>query len=317
MSALLAVEHLVQHFRVRGGMVHAVEDVSFTIGQGEVVGLVGESGSGKTTIGQAILRLADPTGGRILFRGQDITALPERRLMPFRRQAQPIFQDPYGSLNPRMSVEDLIAEPLIAHGIGENRRERRKRIVALLDQVGLSSDHLTRHPHQFSGGQRQRIAIARALAVEPALVIADEPVSALDVSIQAQIVNLMRELQRKLGLAMLFIAHDLAVVEYISDRIVVLYLGRVMETGPARALIGRPRHPYTEALISAVPEPSAEPARKRIVLEGDLPSPISPPSGCVFRTRCPYALPACGEAVPALREVAKDHAKACIRDDIL
>jgi len=317
MSALLEVQGLTQHFNARGGTVRAVEDVSFDLKEGEVLGLVGESGSGKTTIGQAILRLIEPTAGRIVFRGEDITKLADRALKPFRRQAQPIFQDPFGSLNPRMTVERVIAEPLLVHGIGKNREERRRRVLALLEQVGLPRDALTRYPHQFSGGQRQRISIARSLAAEPALIIADEPVSALDVSIQAQIVNLLRELQQRLKLAMLFIAHDLAIVEYISDRIIVLYLGRVMEVGPARSLIGRPKHPYTEALISAVPEPDPDQAKKRIVLQGDLPSPIDPPSGCVFRTRCPYAIPACAGAIPALRQVSPGHVKACIRDDIL
>ncbi|MFI5011121.1 MAG: ABC transporter ATP-binding protein [Hyphomicrobiales bacterium] len=318
MSALMAVEGLTQHFAgMRGGTVRAVEDVSFEIGAGEVLGLVGESGSGKTTIGQAMLRLIDPTAGRILFRGEDITKLTDKRLKPFRRQAQPIFQDPFGSLNPRMTVEDIIGEPLAVHHIGRGREQRRSRILALLEQVGLPRDALARYPHQFSGGQRQRVSIARALAVEPALIIADEPVSALDVSIQAQIINLLRELQQRLGLALLFIAHDLAVVEYISDRVIVLYLGRIMEIGPAKSLIRAPKHPYTEALISAVPEPDPDRAGKRIVLQGDLPSPIDPPSGCVFRTRCPYALAACAEAVPALREVGPGHAKACIRDDVL
>jgi len=318
MSALMAVDGLSQYFPgARGGTVRAVEDVSFEIEAGEVLGLVGESGSGKTTIGQAMLRLIEPTAGRILFRGEDITTLSGSALKPFRRQAQPVFQDPFGSLNPRMTVEAIIAEPLIVHGIGRGREERRTKIIALLDQVGLPGGSLTRYPHQFSGGQRQRIAIARALAVEPALIIADEPVSALDVSIQAQIINLLRELQQRLKVAMLFIAHDLAVVEYISDRVIVLYLGRIMEVGPAKSLIGAPKHPYTEALISAVPEPEIDRDTKRMVLQGDLPSPIDPPSGCVFRTRCPYAIPACGESVPELRKVGPGHAKACIRDDVL
>jgi oligopeptide transport system ATP-binding protein len=318
MSALMAVEGLTQHFTgMRGGTVRAVDDVSFEIAAGEVLGLVGESGSGKTTIGLAMLRLIEPTAGRILFRGEDITRLPDKRLKPFRRQAQPIFQDPFGSLNPRMTVEEIIGEPLAVHHIGNSRQERRRRVLALLEQVGLPRDSLSRYPHQFSGGQRQRISIARALAVEPALIIADEPVSALDVSIQAQIINLLRELQLRLKLAMLFIAHDLAVVEYISDRVIVLYLGRIMEVGPAKTLIRAPKHPYTEALISAVPEPEPDRVGKRIVLQGDLPSPIDPPSGCVFRTRCPYALAACAEKVPQLRQVDPGHAKACIRDDVL
>jgi oligopeptide/dipeptide ABC transporter ATP-binding protein len=318
MSALMAVEGLTQHFTgMRGGTVRAVEDVSFEIAAGEVLGLVGESGSGKTTIGQAMLRLIEPTAGRVLFRGEDITRLPDRQLKPFRRQAQPIFQDPFGSLNPRMTVEEIIGEPLSVHHIGNGRQDRRLHVLTLLEQVGLPRDSLARYPHQFSGGQRQRISIARALAVEPALIIADEPVSALDVSIQAQIINLLRELQLRLKLAMLFIAHDLAVVEYISDRVIVLYLGRIMEVGPAKSLIRAPKHPYTEALISAVPEPDPDRAGKRIVLQGDLPSPIDPPSGCVFRTRCPYALPACAEKVPELRQAGSGHAKACIRDDVL
>ena len=317
MSTLLEVQGLTQHFSARGGTVRAVEDVSFALAEGEVLGLVGESGSGKTTIGQAILRLIDPTAGRILFRGEDITSLSDRALKPFRRQAQPIFQDPFGSLNPRMTVEKIIAEPLLVHGIGKGREERRRRVNALLAQVGLPRDALTRYPHQFSGGQRQRISIARSLAAEPALIIADEPVSALDVSIQAQIINLLRELQQRLKLAMLFIAHDLAVVEYISDRVIVLYLGRIMEVGPAKTLIRAPKHPYTEALISAVPEPEPDRAKRRIVLQGDLPSPIDPPSGCVFRTRCPYAIPACAEQIPALRQVGPGHRKACIRYEIL
>ncbi|SEE33031.1 oligopeptide transport system ATP-binding protein [Rhizobiales bacterium GAS188] len=317
MSALLQVLGLTRHFpAAHGGKVRAVEDVSFELAAGEVLGLVGESGSGKTTIGQTILRLIDPTAGRILFRGADITALSSRQLKPFRREAQPIFQDPFGSLNPRMTVEAIIAEPLIVHGIGRDRAERRRRVLSLLEQVGLPRDSLTRYPHQFSGGQRQRISIARALAAEPALIIADEPVSALDVSIQAQIINLLRELQQRLKLAMLFIAHDLAVVEYISDRVMVLYLGRIMEIGPARSLIMAPKHPYTLALISAVPEPDPDRTDKRIVLEGDLPSPLNPPSGCVFRTRCPFALPACANAVPPLRQVGVGHQTACIRDDI-
>ena len=254
-----------------------------------MLGLVGESGSGKTTIGQAILRLIDPTAGRIIFRGEDITKLPDKALKPFRRQAQPIFQDPFASLNPRMTVEAIIAEPLVVHGIGKSREERRRRVIALLDQVGLPRDALTRYPHQFSGGQRQRIAIARSLAVEPALIIADEPVSALDVSIQAQIINLLRELQQRLKLAMLFIAHDLAVVEYISDRVIVLYLGRIMEVGPARSLIGAPKHPYTEALISAVPEPEPD----RATRAHRAARRFAEPDRSALGLRLPHPLPLC------------------------
>jgi oligopeptide/dipeptide ABC transporter ATP-binding protein len=318
MSPLLEVRGLRQHFPTsHGAMIRAVDDVSFALQAGEVIGLVGESGSGKTTIGQAILRLIKPTSGQIIFRSEDITHWRDHALKPFRRQAQPIFQDPYGSLNPRMTIGAILSEPMKAHDLFAKREERVERAIQLLSQVGLPKDSLGRYPHQFSGGQRQRIAIARALAVAPALIVADEPVSALDVSIQAQIVNLLRALQREYHLAMLFIAHDLAVVEYISDRVIVLYLGRVMEVGPSSRVIGQPKHPYTEALISAVPEPGLAQQRRRIVLEGDLPSPADPPSGCVFRTRCPYVLAECSKQVPQLRNVGPDHQVACIRTDIL
>jgi oligopeptide/dipeptide ABC transporter ATP-binding protein len=318
MSPLLEVRGLRQHFPAsHGGTIRAVDDVSFALQAGEVIGLVGESGSGKTTIGQAILRLIKPTSGQIIFRSEDITHWRDYALKPFRRQAQPIFQDPYGSLNPRMTIGAILSEPMKAHDLFAKREERLERAIQLLSQVGLPKDSLGRYPHQFSGGQRQRIAIARALAVAPSLIVADEPVSALDVSIQAQIVNLLRALQREYHLAMLFIAHDLAVVEYISDRVIVLYLGRVMEVGPSSRVIGQPKHPYTEALISAVPEPGLAQQRRRIVLEGDLPSPADPPSGCVFRTRCPYVLAECSKQVPQLRNVGPDHQVACIRTDIL
>ena len=297
--------------------IRAVEDVSFQVREGETVGLVGESGSGKTTVGRCILRLLDPTAGEILFEGRDIAPLPERALRPFRRQAQPIFQDPFASLNPRMLSGDTIAEPLIVHGLAGGRAERSARVAELMGLVGLPPEFMRRYPHEFSGGQRQRIGIARALAVEPKFIVADEPVSALDVSIQAQIVNLLRDLKRRLKLTMLFIAHDLAVVEYLSDRIVVIYLGRIMEIGPSRELCARPKHPYTEALLSAVPMVDPERKSKRIVLKGDIPSPIHPPSGCVFRTRCPYAIGDCAKDVPGLREVAPGRFKACIRDDVL
>ena len=260
---------------------------SFELAAGEVLGLVGESGSGKTTVGQAMLRLVDPTAGASSFAETTSPLSRTAELKPFRRQAQPIFQDPFGSLNPRMTVEEIIAEPLVVHGIGRNRQERRQRVLALLEQVGLPRDSLTRYPHQFSGGQRQRIVIARSLAAEPALIIADEPVSALDVSIQAQIINLLRELQQRLRLAMLFIAHDLAVVEYISDRVIVLYLGRIMEIGPARRLIGAPKHPYTEALISAVPEPDPDREGKSDRAARRFAEPDQP----ALRLRLPHALP--------------------------
>ena len=325
MNALLEVTDLVRHFRTPGTLLRpgpplkAVDGVSFSVQPGEVLGLVGESGSGKSTIGNLILRLERPTAGRIVFDGQDITQAPQSALRAFRRRAQPIFQDPFGSLDPRMTVEQIVAEALIIHRLARGRQELRQRVVELLEMVGLDAGQLARFPHQFSGGQRQRIGIARAMAVKPDLIIADEAVSALDVSIQAQIVNLLRDLQRRLRLTMIFISHDLAVVEYISDRVAVLYLGRIMEIGPARDLVRRPKHPYTEALLSAVPEPDPDPdrSRRRIILQGDLPSPTAPPSGCVFRTRCRYAIQACGQAVPAFREVAPGHASACIRTDIL
>jgi oligopeptide transport system ATP-binding protein len=299
------------------GSVKAVDDVSFTMRQGEVLGLVGESGSGKTTVGRTILRLLDPTGGSIVVKGVDIARLGQGELRRFRREAQPIFQDPFASLNPRMRVEEIVEEPLIVHGIGKSKAERRERVAETLRLVGLLPDHMSRYPHEFSGGQRQRIGIARALAAGPEFIVADEPVSALDVSIQAQVVNLLRDLRRRLGLTLLFIAHDLAVVEYISDRIVVMYLGRVMESAPGEALCRSPKHPYTEALLSAVPVPDPDRKGKRIVLQGDIPSPMNPPSGCVFRTRCPYAVADCAKIVPELREVAPGRFKACIRDDVL
>jgi oligopeptide transport system ATP-binding protein len=321
---LLEVRQLKKWFETSSGIfsrgaghVKAVDDVSFTMRPGEVLGLVGESGSGKTTVGRTILRLLDPTGGSILFKGSDIAHLGQSGLRAFRRHAQPIFQDPFASLNPRMRVEEIIAEPLIVHGIGGSRAERRARVAEILRLVGLPTEAMGRYPHEFSGGQRQRIGIARALAVAPEFIVADEPVSALDVSIQAQVVNLLRDLQRRLGLTLLFIAHDLAVVEYISDRIIVMYLGRIMESAPGSELCRSPKHPYTEALLSAVPIPDPDRKGKRIVLQGDIPSPINPPSGCVFRTRCPYAIGDCAKIVPEVREVSPGHFKACIRDDVL
>jgi oligopeptide transport system ATP-binding protein len=321
---LLEVRRLKKWFDTGGGPffggrghVKAVDDVSFTMAAGEVLGLVGESGSGKTTVGRTVLRLLDPTDGAILFKGEDIAGLSQAALRGFRRRAQPIFQDPFASLNPRMRVAEIVEEPLIVHGIGAGKGERRERVAEILRLVGLLPDHMSRYPHEFSGGQRQRIGIARALAVEPEFIVADEPVSALDVSIQAQIVNLLRDLKRRLGLTLLLIAHDLAVVEYISDRIVVMYLGRIMESAPGGELCRNPKHPYTEALLSAVPVPDPDRKGKRIVLQGDIPSPINPPSGCVFRTRCPYAVGDCAKMVPELREVRPGHFKACIRDDVL
>jgi oligopeptide/dipeptide ABC transporter ATP-binding protein len=320
---LLEVRHLRKWFDAGEGSfvrarshVQAVEDVSFEVRTGETVGLVGESGSGKTTVGRCILRLMDPTAGEILFEGEDIARLPERRLRNFRRQAQPIFQDPFASLDPRMRTVDTIAEPLIVHGQAGSRNQRREKVAELLRLVGLAPEMMDRYPHEFSGGQRQRIGIARALAIGPRLIVADEPVSALDVSIQAQIVGLLRDLKMRLRLTMLFIAHDLAVVEYLCDRIIVIYLGRIMEVGPSRALCEHPKHPYTEALLSAVPTVDLERKGRRIVLKGDIPSPIHPPSGCVFRTRCPYAIADCAKQVPPLRQIGPGRLKACIRDDV-
>ena len=322
-TELIRVNNLKKWFPIRGGIlsrtvgyVKAVNDVSFYVNRGEVLGLVGESGSGKTTVGRTILRLIEPTDGEVIFDGTDVVALSKAELRPFRRRMQIIFQDPFASLNPRMTVGDIIAEPLIIHRLVKTPQERTDRVAELLKLVGLSPDHMRRYPHEFSGGQPQRIGIARALAVDPDFIVADEPVSALDVSIQAQVVNLLQDLKDDLGLTLLFIAHDLAVVEYISDRIAVMYLGKIMEMAPANELYTNPQHPYTEALLSAVPVPDPTIKRERIVLEGDIPSPINPPSGCVFRTRCRYAIPECAETVPELREVSPGHFKACIRDDI-
>jgi peptide/nickel transport system ATP-binding protein len=311
-APLLAVNGLTKHFGHAPSLVRAVEDVGFAVAPGEVLGLVGESGSGKSTIGRLILRLIDPTAGSIVFDGQEIADLPERRLRFLRREAQMVFQDPYASLNPRLRVESIVGEALSAHGLAPGRA-RRERIVSLLEMVGLSADHMSRYPHEFSGGQRQRIGIARALAVEPKLIVADEPVSALDVSVQAQVLNLMQDLRSRLGLAMLFISHDLDVVELMCDRIAVLYLGRIMEIGTTRQIRSRPRHPYTRALMAAAPSvvPGAPKAER--LLKGDIPSPIAPPSGCVFRTRCPIAIPECAEGVPALRSFGEEHRVACIR----
>jgi peptide/nickel transport system ATP-binding protein len=316
---LLAVRHLTKHFVSKSGLlsrhpttVRAVEDVSFTIQPGEVIGLVGESGSGKTTVGRSILRLVEPTSGGVFFEGRDITKLPPASMRAYRKNMQIIFQDPFASLNPRMTVGAIIGQALDIHGLAAGKA-RGVRILELLERVGLSSAHLERYPHEFSGGQRQRIGIARALAVGPRFIIADEPVSALDVSIQAQVINLLQELQGELGLALLFIAHDLGVVEYISDRVIVMYLGRIMEMAPSRELYTNPRHPYTEALLSAIPVPDPTVVRKPIILEGDIPSPINPPSGCVFRTRCPIAGPECANIVPPMEEVSPQHFKACIK----
>ena len=320
---MLEVRDLRKWYPVGGGflgrrreMVRAVDGVSFDVRRGEVLSLVGESGSGKTTVGRTVLRLQPPTGGSIRFDGRDITALSRRQMRPLRQRMQLVFQDPYASLNPRMTVERIVAAPLEIHRSGGTRAGRRAKVEQALQLVGLLPEHARRYPHEFSGGQRQRVGIARALITEPELLVADEPVSALDVSVQAQVVNLLLELKRRLGLTVLFIAHDLAVVGHISDRVAVMYLGRIAELAETRALFATPRHPYTEALLSAAPVANPALRRQRIVLPGDVPSPLNPPSGCSFRTRCPYALPACAGEIPALREVAPGHWKACIRDDL-
>jgi oligopeptide/dipeptide ABC transporter ATP-binding protein len=320
---LLSVRGLTKIFPIRGGVlkravggVKAVDDVSFTIGRGEVLGLVGESGSGKTTIGRCVLRLVEPTAGEVILDGTDVTRLGRAELKRFRRHMQIVFQDPYASLNPRMKVGPAIEE-ILAVNSTVPRREQRERVAELFRRVGLPADAMNSFPHEFSGGQRQRIGIARALAVEPQFIVADEPVSALDVSIQAQVLNLIMDLQEELALTVLFVSHDLATVEHLCDRVVVLYLGRIMEVASSVDLYAHPSHPYTEALLSAAPVPDPEISRQRIVLSGEIPNPADPPSGCVFRTRCRYATEECARTVPELREVRPNHFKACIRDDIL
>jgi len=315
-ESLLQVRHLSKRFATARGPVHAVSDASFDIERGSITGLVGESGSGKTTLGRALLRLIEPSEGQTLFDGVDLNTLDETALRAMRRRMQIIFQDPVSSLNPRLRVGQIVAEGLVAHRIG-TKGERRQRVAALLEEVGLQAAHAERYPHEFSGGQRQRIGIARALALEPEFIVADECVSALDVAIQAQVLNLLLELRERRNLTLLFIAHDLSVVEYVCDRTIVMYLGRIVETGPSRELYTRPSHPYTRALLSAIPVPMPGKVHKREVLQGDIPSPLAPPSGCVFRTRCRYASECCAQGVPEGVAVSPSHTSFCKRIDIL
>ena len=317
-KTLLEVRNLKQYFDINMGFfrskpLKAVDDVSFSIRRGETLGLVGESGCGKTTVGRSILHLYKPTGGHVLYDGQEISS--KESLREFRKKATMVFQDPYSSLNPRMTVSDIVAEPLDVHKLYKTRKEREDRVLELMGYVGLNSEHASRYAHEFSGGQRQRIGIARALAVNPEFIVCDEPVSALDVSIQAQVINMFDDLQDKLGLTYLFIAHDLLVVRHISDRIAVMYLGKMVELADAEEIYKHPLHPYSQSLLSAVPMPDPKTARtnQRIVLTGDIPSPLNAPSGCPFRTRCRYATPACAESMPSFEQVTAGHYVACHR----
>ncbi|MEB0058413.1 ABC transporter ATP-binding protein [Variovorax sp. LG9.2] len=314
---LIEVRNLKKYFGTGARPVRAVDDVSFAIKQGETLGLVGESGSGKSTIGRTLLRLVERTDGEVLYRGQDVGKLSGGDMRRLRSKLQIIFQDPYASLNPKMRISAILGEALATHGLHKGAAARDKRIAELLETVGLRAEHASRFPHEFSGGQRQRIGVARALAVEPEFIVADEPLSALDVSIQAQVINLLADLRERLSLTMLFISHDLDVVEYLCDRVVVLYLGKVMEVATTTELFERPFHPYTQALLAASPKPDPLQPSEHVALKGDIPSPIAPPSGCVFRTRCPQAIEACAQTVPPLEELAPGHFSACIRKDLL
>lgn len=320
-APLLEVRNLAKHFPIRGGLlnreqarVYAVDGISFTVAAGETLGIVGESGCGKSTVGKTILRLENPTGGQILLKGQDITHLSRSEMLPHRREMQVIFQDPYASLNQRMRAQDIVAEPLGNFDTG-SRRARLEKVADLFARVGLRSDAMHRFPYEFSGGQRQRLGIARALALSPEIIIADEPVSALDVSVQAQVVNLMMDLQQEMGLSYLFIAHDLAIVQHISHRIGVMYLGKMVEITDKRSLFRDPQHPYTQALLDSIPVPDPRRRKARMVLKGDVPSPLNPPKGCSFNTRCPFAFDRCFHDEPKLQEVAPGHMAAChLRD---
>jgi peptide/nickel transport system ATP-binding protein/oligopeptide transport system ATP-binding protein len=318
MSALLEVEGLAKHFPVKSGVfgrtsahVRAVDGVDFHVDEGETLAIVGESGCGKSTVGRLVLRLIEPSAGKVRFEGDDLLALDAEQMRARRRRLQVIFQDPYASLNPRMTVGAMLGEPLHLHHLVDNEAARRARVGELLELVGLRPEHARRYPHEFSGGQRQRLAIARALAVEPRLIVADEPVSALDVSIQAQVINLMRSLQQRFGLAYIFISHDLAVVKHIADRIAVMYLGKIVETATTDELFRSPRHPYTRALLSAVPLPDPTAVRERALLEGDIPSAMNPPAGCRFHTRCPFVRESCRQDIPVLADDGTGHATAC------
>ncbi len=315
-TKLVQVREMVKHFPIENSddVVRAVDGISFDIFSGETLGLVGESGCGKSTVGRCLLRLYEPTSGEVWFEDENIIELGNKELQKLRREMQIIFQDPYASLNPRLNIYSIVSEPLLIHGIG-NKETRKKMVAELLAKVGLDPKYMSRYPHEFSGGQRQRIGIARALALNPKLIIADEPVSALDVSVQAQVVNLLQDLQAEFGLTFLFISHGLSVVEHISNRVAVMYLGKIVEIAESKTLYHNPLHPYTQALLSAIPIPDPKRKRDRIVLKGDVPTPINPPSGCRFRTRCPFAIEECSIVEPVLKEIEPGHFSACIRNE--
>ena len=320
METLLKVENIVKHFPIYGGLlskqvaaVKAVQNISFELKKGETLGLVGESGCGKSTLGRCLIRLIEPTSGKIFYKGEDITHVDANRLRDLRKNLQIIFQDPYASLNPRMTIGAILEEPLIIHNLYPDEKLRKNRVRELIDLVGLRPEHLTRYPHEFSGGQRQRVGIARALAVNPEVIICDEPVSALDVSIQAQVINLLMELQQKLGLTYIFIAHDLKVVEHVSNKVAVMYLGEIVEMADANELYKNPQHPYTKALLSAIPVPDPKPRAERTILTGDVPSPIAPPPGCYFNPRCPIADKNCSVQKPELKQTSAGHFVSCLK----